>query len=71
MSEPKPVIVITKGEGYFRVQFRDSALSPIDFNRPRTYAEHGGAADTARLLAKTTGWPVIDETQKGRGNVPS
>lgn len=67
MNDPTPSIVITKGDGYFRVQFTNSTLSPIDFNRPRTFAEHGGASDTARLLAKATGWPVIDQTQKGGG----
>ena len=71
MTDPQPVIVITKGDGYFRVQFRNSALSPIDFNRPRTFVEHGGATDTAKLLGTATGWPVIDETRKGGGNVPA
>lgn len=71
MREPKPVIVIAKGDGYFRVQFRDSALSPNDFHRPRTYAAHGAAVDTADLLAKATGWAVIDETQKGGRDVPA
>lgn len=66
MKDPTPTIVITKGDGYLRVQFANSTLSPIDFNRPRTFPEHGGASDTARLLAKATGWPVIDQTQKGR-----
>lgn len=65
MNDPTPTIVITKGDGYFHVQFTNSALSPIDFNRPRTFAERGGATDTARLLAKATGWPVIDESVKG------
>ena len=65
MNDPPPTLVITNGDGYFRVQFTNSTFSPTDFTRPRTFAEHGGASDTARLLAKATGWPVIDQTRKG------
>ncbi|GAA0862446.1 hypothetical protein GCM10009115_09130 [Sphingopyxis soli] len=70
MNDPAPAIVIGKGGGFFRVVFRESTLSPSDFNRPGTYTAHSAAWDAARLLAKATGWPVIDETKEG-GNVPA
>ena len=35
---------------------------------PRTYTGRTRAFETADMLAKLTGWPVIDET-KGGGNV--
>jgi hypothetical protein len=65
MSDPTPTIVIGKGGGFFRVVFRASTLTPADFNRPGTYTAHSAASDAARLLAKATGWPVVDETKGG------
>lgn len=70
-DDPKPAILLLNSGGFFRVMFRASTLSPSDFNRPGTYTAHSAAADAARLIAKVTGWPVIDETGKGGNNVPA
>lgn len=67
-----PSIVVGKQGGLFRIVFRESTLSPADFNRPRTFNGHGPAIETADQIAKATGWPVIDETAaKGGNHVPA
>lgn len=63
--DPSPVVVLSKGSGYFRVVTRPPEALPADWHHPRTYTAYCLASDAAALLGKVTGWPVVDETQKG------
>ncbi len=65
-ADPAPVIVLSKGSGFFRVATQPPEALPHDWNRPKSYTAHANAADAARLLALATGWPVIDQTVKPR-----
>lgn len=68
-AAPTPTVVLKRDRGYFRVEVRPSSPLPLDYHRPATNIAHCLASDAARLLGQMTGWPVIDETQKGSGNV--
>lgn len=63
-ADPSPVVVLSKGSGFFRVVTVPPEALPADWHHPRTYAAHSLASDAAALLAKVTGFPVVDETQK-------
>lgn len=63
--DPSPVVVLSKGSGYFRVVTRPPEALSSDWHHPRTFTAYCLASDTARLLSKVTGWPIVDETQKG------
>lgn len=66
--DPSPVVVLSKGSGYFRVVTRPPEAMPPDWHHPRTFTAYCLASDAADLLGKLTGWPVVDETQKGISN---
>jgi hypothetical protein len=70
MTDPLPHIVVRQGGAFFRIEVRPPKPMPSDFREPRTDTAKTRAFETADLLAKITGWPVIDET-KGGGNVPA
>lgn len=63
--DPSPVVVLSKGSGYFRVVTRPPEALPAGWHHPPTYTAHCLASDAAALLGKVTGLPVVDETQKG------
>lgn len=65
IANPSPVVVLSKGSGFFRVVTRPPEALPADWHHPRTYTAHCLASDAAVLLSKVTGFPVVDETQKG------
>ena len=67
-ADPSPVVVLSKGSGYFRVATLPPEALPADWHHPRTYTAHCLASDAAKLLGKVTGWPVVDETRKERSN---
>lgn len=66
-DDPSPVVVLSKGSGYFRVVTRPPEALPAGWHHPRTYTAYCLASDAAALLGKVTGWPVIDETPKKGG----
>lgn len=65
---PSPHIIVRQGGAFFRVEVRPFAPVPPNFHEPRTYTGRTRAFETADMLSKLTGWPVIDQT-KGGGNV--
>lgn len=62
-TDPTPHIVVRQGGAFFRIEVRPPEPIPADFHEPRTYTARNRAFETADLLAKMTGWPVIDETK--------
>ena len=67
-ADPSPVVVLSKGAGFFRVVTAPPEALPADWHHPRTYTAHCLASNAAALLGKVTGFPVVDETQKGISN---
>lgn len=68
-ADPSPVVLLSKGSGFFRVVTRPPEALPADWHRPSTFTAFCLATDTARLLSLATGWAIIDETQpKGGGH---
>lgn len=70
-ADPIPTVVLKSERGFFRVEVRPPATLPADYRSPTTYIAHSLASHAARLLGEMTGWPVIDETQKGGRDVPA
>lgn len=66
--DPPPVVVLSKGSGFFRVVTVPPEALPADWHHPRTFTAYCLASDAAALLGKVTGWPVVDMTQKGKTN---
>lgn len=64
-ADPSPNIVVRQGGALFRIEVRPVRPVPANFHEPRTYTARARAFETAALLAKLTGWPVIDETKGG------
>lgn len=68
-ADPSPHIVVRQGGAFYRIEVRPPNPVPSGYHEPRTYTASSRAFEAAELLAKMTGWPVIDETKGGR-NVP-
>lgn len=60
------IILSKDGSAFYRVQCDPVDAVPPSFNRPSTYCSHLMASDAAHIFAAATGFPLVDETERGR-----
>ncbi len=58
-------VTLSRAGSFYRIQCDPVEALPPSFVRPLTYTAHSMAADAAGHMAKVTGFPVVDMTQKG------
>lgn len=65
MSNAAPHISLRRDGPFYRVRVSPADALPPPVRQPETHAGHASALMAARLIANATGFPIIDETQKG------
>lgn len=61
-------VTLSRAGSFYRVACDPVVALPPSFVRPATYTSHAMAADAAGHMAKATGFPVVDMTQKASPN---
>lgn len=63
MSDPH--ILLRRDGPFYRVRVTPADALPPSVRQPETHAGYASVLMAAHLLASATGFPIIDETQKG------